>query len=251
MAPEPTGTPDPATGTTAQAADGSAAPAGGSGEETPEQKRITELERIHEQDLARLSAGEAATRRAQDLESELERERQRNAYQPPTGANPQLEQFQRDYQDLASRDEAAARLISGIGAAAEARIAEAERKGAYRAEMDSVPQADREEVERRMKATPGLSPKWALKDLKAERLDSQQSALDARQKKLDEEEAARKKGRVDVTVTGIPGSDLRTGDMTLDRYQKLCDLAGERTPEGRKALQQLKAWDAANKPIPT
>jgi hypothetical protein len=242
MADEPTGTPETTTAT--PTGDGSVAGDGGSGvEETPEQlrARLADMERIHQQDLSRLSAGEEATRRAEAAERQLEIERQGRAYQPPTGVDPELVQFQQDYQDLASRDEVAARLLTRIGAAAEQRAQQAERKSAYDREMVSVPSELREDVERRMKATPGLSPSWAQKEAEAEMYRKERATLDASRKQLDDEEAARKRGRVDQSVTGIPGSDLRTDSMTPEQYERDC-LAAE--SGDRKALQRLKDYDA-------
>lgn len=244
MADEPTGTPDAPTGTPAPAGGGSGSGgAVGSGiEETPEQlrERLAEAERIHQQDLSRLNAGEQATRRAQELEAENELLRQRPTYQPPTGMDPQVQQFQQDFADLSERDPAAARLIVKMGQMSEQAQQATRRDLAYSREMEQVPAADRDEVARRCKATPGLFPAWAQKDLESEKWRRENAALDERRRKLDEEEAARRRGRVDTSITPVSGADLHNAGMTAS---ELAELSRKADAGDSKALQRLRDFD--------
>lgn len=95
LEPESTGTTEDPTGTTATAADGSGAPAadGSDGGETAEEK-IARLERLHQQDLSRLSAVEDASRRTQELEQQLAELSARvgAGSTPPTATTPNAQQ---------------------------------------------------------------------------------------------------------------------------------------------------------------
>lgn len=199
---------------------------------------------MHQQDLARLTVGEQAARRAQELEAENERLRQGSGYSPPTAGNPQLAQFQQDFEAAKGGDaEAMLRVVTQVGAASEARAQTLERQLTYARELDQVPDDMKEDVKKRCEATPGLSPSWAQRAIESERWRKESQTLDERRRRLDEEDAARKKGRIDASVTGIPAVDIQGGDMTPAQFQELCDLAEQRTEAGLKAKRKLREFD--------
>jgi hypothetical protein len=242
MADEPTATPDPATATPT----GDGSPGGeavGSGvEETPEalRARIADLERIHEQDKSRLSSGEEARREADRLRAELEQSRGRG-HQPPTASDPMMEQIQRDYEAAKAGDpEAILRVVATVGQVSQNEVLALRRENAYAQEMASVPSEMRDQVRQKMKDHPGLSPSWAQKDIEAEMYRKERAALDARRKQLDDEEAARKRGRVDTSLTGISGGSLQNAGITAT---ELAELSQKAERGDTKAIERLRAFD--------
>lgn len=229
-----------ATGTAAQPTVG-----GTAGDESIEAVRAERdrLKAAHEQGLREKSNSEAERRRLQDLEVENERLRQGATYQPPTGVAPEVQQLQQDFAELSERDPAVARLIARMGQLSEQSQQATRRELAYSRELDQVPAADREDILRRCKATPGLSPAWAQKDMESERYRAEKSALDERRRKLDEEEAARRRGRVDTSITPIAGSDLHNSGITAAELADLSRKAERGGTEGTKAAERLRAFD--------
>jgi len=218
MANEPTGTPDPATGTTAPAADGAASgPAGGAGAETPEQlkARINELESQRKQDLARLSSGEEAARRARDLE--LENERLRNSQPPPTGYDPNA-QLAQAWQMVAENNPELAQVVASAFQTTEQRVARVEAENRWYRELGEVSDPkERAEVEARARELK-VSPSWARRDLNSQKTDAALKEAAELRQRIADDEARRQRGVVTTHAGPAPPPPSNANEMKSSDY---------------------------------
>lgn len=224
MATEPTGTPEQ-TPVSAEVANGSVeTPAGGSAtEETPEQlrARLAELERIHQQDLSRLSAGEDAARRLREYE-----EQQRTGYgpQPATGQQPNYaDQLRQDYwttQDPNANLEDRIAAQGRLTAASLGSAYQTQQQYAWDRELSSVgDEKRRQQIDQNARKW-GVSPEWAKARMERDEFQQQQATLAAREKAIAEQEARLKRGVVDTTASPAPPTPGNPNEMTAEAYAR-------------------------------
>lgn len=235
------GTPDATLegGTPAGAGTPASTPDGGTATESHEQLRA-EVERLraaHEQDVGEKGKLDEERRERARLEQENQQLRMGYGTAPATAANPYAEaaaQMQRDYVALQQSDDPRDRLVvANINY-----VHQLEAQQRFTAEMSMIPLPEQKAVAERA-VRERLTPSLALDRIKAERYDKERADLDARRKRLDEEDEARKRGRVDTSTTPIPGRDLQSGDMTPEEYTRLCNAAEKRDPKARQRLRDF------------
>lgn len=238
-------------GTPGEPAAGAAA-----GGETPEQveARIrAEYDTKFEQQLREKQNLEDERKRREELERENEQLRQRSAYPPATGVDPATQQrqlLQQQFDSVAQRDPEAAQLIATMGALNEEANRQTRAEVRYYRELNAIADpADRIEAERRCKAQQGLSPAWALKEMKAERLDKTQKQIDDERRLLEDERRRLSQGTVKTTASPAP-PQLKTDEMRRTDYarkmhelQEKGDIPGAQALKARKDKGELKLAD--------
>lgn len=249
MADETTGTPATPTVDGAASATGTtvATQAGGAGlEETPEalKARITELESIHKQDLARLTAGEEARRRLEELE-----QRTSQPTSPPAGYDPSAQTAQHYallWQKAQEGDvEAITQLVAAGYQASKAEIDQTKAEIRWFRELDQVPLQDRDAVRQRAQKD-RIAPSVAHAFVKAERLDAKEKELEAQSRKLEEERARLSRSVVSTTATPAPAA-APTSDFTAAEYAQTALAAGRGDFSAKRKLQEMDAAREAGK----
>jgi hypothetical protein len=196
--------------------------------------RAREAERKFEQSLLEKEHLEAERRRRRELEEENERLRSGGYGTAPAHAGSPhaqaAEEMRAYYTQLQNSDEPGAKLL--LANLNYTQRLEAQMR--FRDELASIPATEQAAVEKRAVEL-GVRPTLAYQALKGERYDKESAEIAERRRKLDEDEAARRKGRVDTSTVPIPGRDLQTGDMTPKEFEELCSRAerGDSTARGR------------------
>jgi hypothetical protein len=242
---EQAGTPVAATGDGTATAAGTPAPAsdgGTTGGEVDWKARAEESERKFQQSLGEKSANEERARRLQEVEEENQRLRASGyGTAPATAGNPQAEaaaRMQQTYLALKQSEDPVHQLL----AAQIDYTNMLDANSRFTSQLASIPTADQQAVAERARRE-GLAPALAFDRIKAERYDKEKGDLDARRKKLDEEEDARRRGRVDTTTTPVAARDLQSANITPSEY---ADLIAQAEKGDAKAHQRLREFDAGH-----
>lgn len=242
--PESTGTPTPA------AAEGDASRTtdevkdGGGADKVDWEARARDLERKFEQQLKEKTNLEAERIRRQELEQENLRLRQGYGTVPATAVDPAAEsalEMQQTFYALKGSQNPVDRLVAAQIEQTAAMMAQQR----FTTELATIPASEQSEVMERARKD-GVSPVIARQAIKAEKYDREMAELEARRKRLDEEEEARKRGRVDTTTTPIAARDFDNAKYTLSAYTRDCSLA-ERGD--RSAKQRLDDFERRNVPL--
>jgi hypothetical protein len=205
----PTGTPEPVSGTTAQAADGSTAQDGGSAQDVEEIRReLEEARRKNEQLLSEKSAVEAARR---DYEA-------RNATdQRATAQNP-LGQSIAYLQELAAQGDQYAQAQLQISMA----LAQQARDEAQFARMS----ADEEKRAREYYGSGDFrSPAVALKAANGDLWETERSKRERENAEIAAAKRAREEGVVNTAPRGVPASVVTNRKLKYTEYNKMLESA--------------------------
>lgn len=234
--------------------------AGGAGDgETAEQlrARVADLESKHKQDLARLSAGEEAARRAQALEDELNRERAARSgwgNQPPATYDPQAARLVEVYQQARATTPETVELLEhttrAIASQFEEQRREMEKREAklrYERELDAIPADKRAEVDRRSRAE-GLWPSITYDRVLADELRSSRNEIAEQKRRLQEEQDRMKRGVVRTTSEPAPPSS-NDKTPTREEYARTARLAAEGNSAARTKMREWDDAEAASGPI--
>jgi len=217
-----------------------APPTDGATAEVDWKARAEELDRKFQQSLVEKTHLEEERQRRRELEAELDRVRSSGyGAAPATAGNPYAEaaaRMQQNYLALQGSDDPRDQML--IASLNFQQQLQAELR--FNNEMATIPPAEQKAVAERARRD-GLSPTLALKVIHGERYDSERTTLEDRRRRLDEEEEARKRGRVDMTTTPIPARAVQNGDFASpDEYAEACQQA-ERG--NQSAIQRLRDFD--------
>ena len=207
--------------------------------------RAEEAERKFQQGLLEKTHLEEERQRRRELEAELDRVRSSGyGAAPATAGNPYAEaaaRMQQNYLALQQSDDPRDQML--IASLNFQQQLQSELR--FNSEMSSIPPAEQKAVAERARRD-GISPTLALKVINGERYESEKSAISTIRRKLDEEEEARKRGRVDTTTTPIPARSVNNDHMTPAEYADLCRQAENGSEAARSRLND---YDLGRVPI--
>lgn len=168
---------------------------------------------------------------------------------PPTHAqDPQVHMAQQLARDYAVSQDPDSPMDERI--AANARVTAAsirftqysEQERAFDRELNTIPAADRAEVEMRARRD-GLMPGWAMKDVESERWRKSQSETEPERKRREAEESLRRTtgGKPYTTITPVAGGAIAEAGFTEDEYPDLVARAGPPhwDQKARKRLEDI------------
>lgn len=188
-----------------------------------------ELERKFEQSLREKGALEEERRRRQELEQENAQLRGGYGTAPAAGNLHQqaADEMRQYYYELQQANTPEARMILANLNFTQQLFQQQQ----FDRDLATVPVEKQAEV-RKLAERQGLAPSVVYRALKGDQAEEREKALqareaelEARRKRLDEEENARRRGRVDVTTTPIPARDFQNGEYSRDAYIDDCRRA--------------------------
>lgn len=242
MADETTGTPAVTTGDGAATASGTPAVTQAGGAvvvETPEslKARIAELESVHKQDLTRLSAGEEARRKLEELESQAGQ-----PTLPPAGYDPAAQHAQQTVAELWQRvqqgdGEAIAQVMAATVQAAQQEAERTRVESRWYRELDQIPASQKAAVEERAKRD-RVMPSVAHRFIKADTLDAKEHELAEQTRKLQEEQDRLRRGVVSTTASPTPAAPA-SDELSPEDYAKIARAAAFGDREARKKIRDV------------
>lgn len=217
MADPTTGTTDEQTGTLS-GGNGSAA----GGNEGDLEAKLAELERQKQQWLAEKNNRAEEQRELEALRARMEEIEAANQRSSPTSGYDVQEVASEVYRAAASGDPLARALIL---AAQEQRQREEGLRREWettqvRAEIEKIPEADREEVQKYLRSGEFRTVRAAHKAVKADRLEGESLKLAKERERIEAERRRREEGTVDTTVRTVGAGELKSRTMSLDDYTR-------------------------------